>query len=104
MYNSDQLKIVKLQDGIKFCIRVIPNSSKCELAGIFDDCLKIKLTVPPIEGRANKECIKFLSKLLNVPKTSIEIISGQTSKNKTIFIWGNSDELSRSISSLVYDK
>lgn len=99
--NENNLKITKQENGIKFGIKVIPNSSKCGISGIIDDCLKIKLDVPPIEGKANEKLIKFLSKILNTPKTSITIISGETSKIKIIFINGNVQELSVKLHSVL---
>ena len=83
-----------MKNGIKFGIKVVPNSSKCEISGMIEDSLKIKLDVPPIEGKANEKLLKFLSKLLEVPKTSISIISGEAGKNKILFIKGNAEELS----------
>jgi len=99
MNNKDgkKLKITKLSDGIKISVKVIPNSSKCEIAGTIDDTLRIKLDVPPIEGKANEKCVKFLSELLGVPKTSIEIVSGEKSKSKILYIKGNPDELADKI-------
>lgn len=87
-------------DGIKLNIKVIPNASKCEVAGIIDNVLKIRLDVPPIEGKANEKCIKFLSKLLDVPKTSISIVSGEKSRLKVIFIKGNPEELLKKLSTI----
>lgn len=91
--NDLKLKITKHSDGIKVNIKVIPNSSRCEIIGIDDNSIKIKLDVPPIEGKANEKCIKFLSKLLDVPKSSITIISGEKSKNKLVNIKGDPDRL-----------
>lgn len=99
--SNNSLKITKQSDGVKFGVKVVPNSSKCEISGIIDESLKIKLDVPPVEGKANEKCIKFLSKLLGVPKTSISIASGETSKNKVLFIKGNAEELSLKLTSLL---
>ena len=85
-------------DGIKLNIKVIPNASKCEVVGFIDNVLKIRLDVPPVDGKANEKCIKFLSKLLDVPKTSISIVSGEKSRTKVIFIKGNPEELNAKIS------
>lgn len=100
--NNKKFKITELKNGIKIGIKVIPNSSKCKITGTLDNNLKIKLDIPPIEGKANEKCIKFLSKLLNVPKASIEIASGEKSKNKVIFIKGNSTDLMEKINSLIH--
>lgn len=87
-------------DGIKLNIKALPNASKCEVCGFVEDSLKIKLDVAPVDGKANEKCIKFLSKLLGVPKTSITIISGEKSRNKVLFIKGNPEELNRKISEI----
>ena len=75
-------------DGVVFNIRVIPRSSRCELAGIQGDALKLKITAPPVEGAANKECIRFLSDILGVKKSQVQIIAGHRSKNKKVSIVG----------------
>lgn len=73
------------ENGILLRLKISPNSSKTQI--IKDgEILKLKITAQPIEGKANKAVIEFLSKQLKVPKTSIEIIKGDTSKEKTIFI------------------
>jgi uncharacterized protein len=59
--------------------------------------LKLRLTAPPVEGEANKECVKFLAKLFNIPKSSVEIIQGQKSRRKTVLIKGPSLEQAENI-------
>ncbi|BDY13356.1 DUF167 domain-containing protein [Hydrogenimonas cancrithermarum] len=61
-----------------------PASSRNEVAGIFDDTLKIKIKAPAVEGAANKELVKFLSKRFKIPKSSIHFVSGERSKRKRI--------------------
>jgi len=100
---ESDINITKLDNGIKISIKVIPGSSKCEISGLIDNSLKIKLDVPPIEGKANEKCIKFLSKLLGIPKTSFEIVSGEKSKNKILFIKGEPDKIVSKIVNLVTD-
>ena len=72
--------------GIKFKVFIQPRSSKNMIVGLHDDAIKIKLTAPPVGGAANKMCIKFLAKYLKVPPSSLEIISGQSSRKKLIYI------------------
>ena len=67
-------------------VKIVPGSSKNKIIGVFNDSLKITITAPPVEGKANKKCIAYLAKYFNVAKSKIEIISGQTSKNKLIKI------------------
>lgn len=74
------------KDGVILNIRVLPRSSRCEIAGIQDGNLKIKITAPPVEGKANEECIRFLSDRLGVKKSRISIVAGHKSKNKKVAV------------------
>jgi len=67
-----------------FYIKAQPNSSKNKIAGILGDSLKINIKAPAVEGEANKELIKFLSKTFKISKSDIEFISGKTSKRKAL--------------------
>ena len=69
---------------VKF--RIIPNAAKTEIVGPYGDAIKIKVSSPPLDGKANTELIKFLSKKLGVSKNSIRIISGETSRDKLVEI------------------
>ncbi|MBT4364676.1 MAG: YggU family protein [Desulfobacterales bacterium] len=80
------LLIRENKDGLIFKIFVQPKSSKTYISGLYGDALKIKLTAPPVDGAANKMCVKYLAKLLKVSKSSIEIISGHTSRSKGILV------------------
>lgn len=75
--------------GVIVHVQVQPRASKNELAGVREGSLKVRLTAPPVEGEANKECIRFLAKLFNVPKSSVEIIHGQKSRRKSVLIKGH---------------
>lgn len=82
-------KFYKLKDnGIILNIKAVPNSSVNEFCGLLEDSLKIKIKAPATENKANLELIKFISKSLKVPKSSVEVVSGNTSKIKNIFIAG----------------
>jgi uncharacterized protein (TIGR00251 family) len=82
------LPVKETGDGITFAIRVLPRSSRCEIAGVQDNALKLKITAPPVEGAANEECIKFLSKRLDVAKSRISIVTGGHSRLKTVHVAG----------------
>ena len=71
-------------DFVKLRVKAQPQSSKNSFCEILEDALKIKIKAPAVEGAANKELIKFISKSFKVPKSSIELLSGQTSKIKTL--------------------
>lgn len=74
--------------GIIFKIKVQPRASKNEVVGVLGDALKVRLTAPPVDGEANESCISYFAKLFKVTKKDVEIISGHTGRNKTIFIKG----------------
>lgn len=74
------------KDGTLMEVRVQPKAGKNELAGTHEGRLKIRLTAAPVEGEANRECIKFLAKILDVPKSGLEIIKGEKSRLKTILV------------------
>lgn len=75
-------------DDIVFLIHVVPKSKKSEVAGIHDDALKIKVAAPPVEGRANAECVRLLSDVLGVKRNRVIIISGHESRRKTVAVRG----------------
>jgi len=74
--------------GVSFAVKVHPRAKKNAITGELGDALKVSLTAPPVEGRANQACIEFFAKLLNVPRSSVTIASGQTSRNKVIRVAG----------------
>lgn len=73
-------------EGVSFMVMVQPRAAKAAIVGAHDSALKIKLTAPPVEGAANKQCIELLAKALGRPKSTLEIISGQTSRHKQILV------------------
>ena len=78
--------------GVSFAVKVHPRAKKNAITGEIDDALKLSLTTPPIDGRANEACIEFFAKLLKVPRSSVTIASGLTSRNKVIRVAGISAE------------
>jgi uncharacterized protein (TIGR00251 family) len=74
--------------GATFAVRVQPRARKNAIAGELGDALKLALTAPPVEGKANQACIVFLAELLEVPRSSITIAAGETSRNKLIRVAG----------------
>jgi uncharacterized protein (TIGR00251 family) len=74
--------------GVAFAVKVHPRAKKNAITGELGDALKVSLTAPPIEGRANEACVEFFAKLLKVPRSSVTIASGQTSRHKVIRVAG----------------
>lgn len=67
-------------------IRVQPRASRNEIAGPVGDQLKIRLTTPPVEGKANKHLLEFLAKACGVSKNQVELLSGASARNKRVSI------------------
>jgi uncharacterized protein (TIGR00251 family) len=80
---------IREADGyLSFAIRVHPRARKDAVTGQVGDALKISLTTPPVEGRANEACIEFFAKLLKVPRSSVTIASGLNNRHKVIRVAG----------------
>jgi uncharacterized protein len=81
---------------VGFAVKVQPRARKNAITGTVGDALKLALTAPAVNGRANKACIEFFANLLEVPRSSVTIASGETSRNKVIRIAGlSADEVRR---------
>ena len=72
----------------KIAVQIYPGAAKNEITGMQNDVLRIKIAAPPVKGKANKELIDYLSHLLGITKDRLEILKGNTSKNKLISIDG----------------
>jgi uncharacterized protein (TIGR00251 family) len=83
--------VISIRDtlqGATFAVRVLPRARKNAIVGEIGDALKLALTAPPVEGRANDACIEFLAEFLKVPRSSITIAAGQSSRNKVVRVRG----------------
>jgi len=78
--------------GATFVVKVHPRAKKNAIAGEIGDALKLALTAPPIEGKANAACVEFLAEILGVGRSSIRIIAGASSRQKVILAVGLSAE------------
>ena len=75
--------IREVDEGLIIRLKIVPNSSKNDII-LEEDFIKVKITAQPIENKANKALIEYMSKIFKIPKTSIEIVKGDTSKEKTL--------------------
>ena len=78
--------------GATFSVKVHPRAKKNAITGEAGDAFKVALTAPPVEGRANEACIRFLAEVLGVPRSSVTIAAGETSRQKLIRVAGLSAE------------
>ncbi|HET57912.1 MAG TPA: DUF167 domain-containing protein [Deltaproteobacteria bacterium] len=82
------LHITEKNGGVIFAVRVLPRSSRSEIAGLHGGALKVRITAAPVEGKANEACVACIADFLGVPKSRVEIIAGSTAKNKRLFVAG----------------
>jgi uncharacterized protein (TIGR00251 family) len=86
-------------NSIRLELKVTANASRNEIAGFTEGVLHVRITAPPVKGKANMELVAFLSKMLGIKKNSISIVKGQASRNKLIAIEGlNSEDIMRRLS------
>ena len=74
--------------GVTFAVKVHPRARQNAVAGEVGDALKLSLTAPPVEGKANQACIDFLAEFLKVPRSSVTIAAGHSSRNKLVRVTG----------------
>jgi len=82
--------------GAALAIRVTPRARRDEVVEVLaDQTIKIRLTAPPVEGKANQALIEFLAKILGVPEAKIEIIAGATGRDKLVSILDMKSEVAQ---------
>ena len=91
------MRIKPCENGVCFSVLIQPQAAKNEVKGIHNDALKIRLTAPPVEGVANKLCMRFFAKWLSVSPSEVNIIQGLSSKNKNIEVTGLTEKEFRQI-------
>jgi uncharacterized protein len=82
--------------GVSFSVRVQPRASRTAISGIVGDAVKVALAAPPVEGKANEVLIRFFAEMFEVPRAAVEIVSGESSRNKVVRVAGVSAEFVRS--------
>jgi uncharacterized protein (TIGR00251 family) len=82
------LDIRESEAEISFAVRVVPRASRNEITGVQGSVLKVRLTAPPVEGKANRALIAFLAGVLGVKKGQVRIVAGQRARTKRIVVEG----------------
>ena len=80
------LELNEKDGSVTINVRVQPRASRTEIIGEQAGAIKLRVAAPPVDGKANEECRRYLARLLKVSATSVEIISGSTSRDKVIRI------------------
>ena len=74
------------ESGVFLSCHVQPGAKRTAIAGVYGTALKISLAAPPVDGKANKELCVFLAKKLGLAKSAVTLVSGQTSRDKVVFL------------------
>jgi uncharacterized protein len=85
--------IKETENGVLLPIRAVPRAAKNGIQGLHGGALKIRLNTPPVDGKANRELVLFLSKTLGLPKAQIVLLQGKTGRNKLVQLTGITKEM-----------
>lgn len=80
------LPVEKRAGGLLIHLHVQPKSARNQIAGLHNNALKVRITAPPADNKANRLCLKFLAGQLGVTPSNVELVSGKTSRSKQVFI------------------
>lgn len=94
MSRKIKFNITDASSGAAFTVRVVTRAAEREFAGLeADGSLRVRLTAPSSEGEANQELVEFLAELLEVGTDQLEIVAGQSSRNKLVSVEGVSPQI-----------
>ena len=80
----------------RITVKVHPRAKRTGVAGRYGDAWKLDLAAPPVDGKANEECVRFFAELVRVPRARVRIVTGLTSRTKVVDIEGVAqDQLER---------
>ena len=94
----------RCKEGVRVAVRVTPKASRDKIDGLADEAdgrrvLKVAVTVVPEDGKANDAVIKLLSKAWRLPRSTIAVVQGQTSRSKALLVEGDADTVLASLQS-----
>ena len=79
--------------GCTLSLYIQPGASRSEISGLHGDRLKVKIKAPPVDGEANEALIEFIAETLKIPKRSVHLIQGETSRQKTVLVEVDADNV-----------
>lgn len=85
---SEELRVTATPEGLLFTVHVQPRASRSEICGAKEGELRLRLTSPPVEDAANKQCVELIAKTLGVAKSKVSIKSGAKSRHKVVKVEG----------------
>jgi uncharacterized protein len=95
------MKILEKGNIVHFILQVVPRASQSELTSFQDGVIKLRISAPPVDGKANKECVRVLANFLGIKRSQVTILSGNKSRTKKIAIENaNVEEISARLADL----
>jgi hypothetical protein len=91
------MNFIERNNSVSFMVRVQPRASRDEIVGEYQEALKIRLTAPPVDDRANEALCRLLASRLKVPLAAVRIVSGERSRTKRVEIRGATAEMIRGL-------
>ncbi|HSS22349.1 MAG TPA: DUF167 domain-containing protein [Pyrinomonadaceae bacterium] len=88
---------VEKDGALTFKVRVVPRASRSEIIGEHDDALRVRLAAPPVDGAANEELLRLLARMFDLPLRAVQLVSGNSSKVKTVSVAGGRIETLESL-------
>jgi uncharacterized protein (TIGR00251 family) len=82
------LQIRETPTGLEVRLHVLPRAKRCEISGVYNGALKVRVTAPPVDDAANRAIVDFFSALLDVSRSSLSILAGLRSRDKVLKIRG----------------
>jgi uncharacterized protein (TIGR00251 family) len=81
-----EFRVRRTKEGLLLPVRLQPRASKTEICGCHGEWLKVRVCAPPLQGRANKECIELFADLLHVARGDLKVVAGEKGRDKQILI------------------
>lgn len=91
------IEVVEKDGAVSFRVRVQARAARSEVAGEHGGAIKLRIAAPPVDGRANEECRRLIARLTGVSPSAVEIIAGQSSKDKVIRVHGTTADRIRQV-------
>lgn len=86
------VRVSSANGRVRFAVRVQPRASRNEVAGVYGDAIRIRLTAPPVDGAANEKLVDFLADVFSVARRGVTILAGETSRSKIVEIEGITEQ------------
>lgn len=88
----DSLELTDVSGGVRMSVKVIPRAPREELAGVRSGALLVRITAPPVEGKANLALVRCLARGFALPVSAVEVTGGLRGRHKTVFMAGITSE------------